>query len=66
MMKTTETVSYMREWFPVFIIDDESAADNCDFNVEIDCEELWVYQNKLTELLKLQNELEEMFKRIAT
>ena len=56
----------MREWFPVFIIDDESAADNCDFNVEIDCEELWVYQNKLTELLKLQNELEEMFKRIAT
>lgn len=63
-MKTT--VSYMREWFPVFIIDVESAADNCDFNVEIDGEELWVYQNKLTELLKLQNELEEMFNRIAT
>lgn len=63
-MKTT--VSYTREWYPIYIIDDKSAADNCDFNVEIDGEELCVYQNKLTELLKLQNELEEMFNRIAT
>ena len=59
-MKTT--VSYMREWLPVYTIN-KSTADNSDsINVEIYKEDLIIYQNKLDEFLKLQFKLETMFK----
>ena len=62
-MKTP--VSYVREWLPIYTIN-ESTVDNSDsINVEIYKEDLIIYRNKLDEFLKLQFKLETMFKQMT-
>ena len=62
-MKTP--VSYVREWLPIYTIN-ESTVDNSDsINVEIYKEDLIIYRNKLDEFLKLQFKLETMFKQMS-
>lgn len=62
-MKTT--VSYMREWLPVYTINESTADSGDSINVKIYKEDLIIYRNKLDEFLKLQFKLEPMFKRMT-